>query len=176
MSRILAPVVLTLAKTSHTRRTGASRWIHRACACNTMRFRSTGLARYTRATRWVRVVRAHQRSLLLSLPVASQENLSSCIQKLAIVMHGKAWTEIDNSRDAEAKADTTSGVGRNGAWHPQTTCPYKPRARATHHGRDARRTCCREHPAWPCSFLYYTSRQCQPCRQYRACTPQRVSF
>ena len=99
------------------RRTGASRWKHRACACSTIRFRSTGLARYTRATRWIRDVRARERSWLLSLPVASQENLSSCIQKFAVMMPWKAWTEIDNTCHAEAKTDTTSGVGRNGAWH-----------------------------------------------------------
>ena len=59
----------------------------------------------------------------------------------------------------------------------QITLRYMPRARATHHGRDARRTCRREHRACLCSVLHCTcsmwisSRQCQPCRQYRHGTP-----
>ena len=51
------PVVVTLAETSHTHHTGASLWIHRANACSTIRFSSTGLVRYTSASCWVRVVR-----------------------------------------------------------------------------------------------------------------------
>ena len=65
--RIPAPVVVTLAKTSHMRRKGASRWTR--LHCNTIRFSSTGLARNTREVG--------------CSPVASQENLSSCIQKFA---------------------------------------------------------------------------------------------
>ena len=54
----------TLAKTSHMRRTDATCWMHRACACST--YVSAAQACYTRASRWVRVVRPQQRSWLIS--------------------------------------------------------------------------------------------------------------
>ena len=80
---------------------------------------------YTRASRWVRVVRPRQKSWLLSLPNASREHLSSCIQQFAIVMLGDARTKIDNARHAAEKADTTSGVWRNVAWSlPKRTRHY----------------------------------------------------
>ena len=64
---------------------------------------------------------------------------------------------------------------------PDITWRCKPRAHATHHGRDAQRTCCREHPVCLCSVLHCTcamlisSRQCQPRRQYRHGRRTRVS-
>ena len=66
---------------------------------STTRFSTTSLARNNRATRWVRVVRPRQRSWMLSLPVASQENLSSSIQKFRILIR----TEIDNTRHARGE-------------------------------------------------------------------------
>ena len=162
VSRILAPVVVTLAKTSHMCRTGASRWIHRACACT---------ARPYASNRATRVAQPCQRNWPLSSPVASQENLSSCIRKFAIVMPGKAPTEIDNTRHERRRRTQLLVLGE--------TLLGTPTQHARQHvcGRDAKRTCCREHPACPCSVLHCTcamwiaSRQCQPRRQHRPCTP-----
>ena len=179
VSRILAPVVVTLAKISHMRRTGGSRWIHRPCPCSTIRFRSAGLAHYTRATCWVSVVRARQKELV-------SENVI-IFQKFSIVMPPQSLDRDRQLRHAEAKAGHNFWCRAKRCLASPNNMPvigwrFQPRAHATHHGRDARRTCCREHPACPCTVLYckctmwISSRQCQPCRQYRPRTPQRVRF
>ena len=95
---VQAAAVVTVAKTSHLRRTGASRWIHRACACNTQTFLH-------------RPCTLHQSHSLGTCCTRAPQKLFA---ELTRRMPGKAWTEIDNSGHAEAKAETTSGVGRNG--------------------------------------------------------------
>ena len=106
-----APTAVTLANTSHTRRTRASRWRQPALAYATPE-PVVGYVSYAVLESWK-----------LSLPDANQENLSSPIQTHAIVTPGKAWTGVDNTRHAEANVGTTSGVGRHVAWHLPTTCP-----------------------------------------------------
>ena len=113
-------------RTSHTRRTGATRWMHRACACSTMRFSSTGL--HATPDPVVGFDRARKVGLR-SLPNASQEHLSSSVQKFAIVMPGNAWTLIDNTRHAEAKASGETLLGPSKIVHA-VTWRCKPRAHA----------------------------------------------
>ena len=92
-----------------------------------------------------------------------QEHLSSCIQKFAIVMPGKAQTKVSTALAKQRRRRTQL------------------RAHATHHGRDDRRTCCREHPAFLHSVLLCTcamwisSRRYQPWLQYRHGRRTRVS-
>ena len=80
--------------------------------------------------------------------------------------------EIENSRHAEAKADTTSGVWRNGGWPPQATCP--PSRGGFSHVRMPRITVETAGAlvveniqlVFYCTCaMWISSRQCQPCRQ-----------
>ena len=127
--RILAPVVVTLAKNSHMRR--ASRWIHRACACSTIRFHNTGLP------------------LLGTCGTRAPEKLVAelTIQKFAILMHGTAWTDIDNSRHAEAKADF---------WCRAKRCLAPPKQHARHHV--AVEGTCECHASWSRRSAHLLSR------------------
>ena len=164
--RVLAPAVVTLAK---TRPFAAHR--RKSLDTSSLRLQYHTFPQHRPCT-------LHQSHSLGSCRTRKPDKL---------VMPGKAWTEIDKSRHAEAKADTTSGVGRNGAWHHQTTCP--PSRGGISHVRVPRIMV--ETPGapvveniqpGPCSVLHCTdtmwmsSRQCQPCRQCRRCTPQSVSF
>ena len=101
------------------------------------------------------------------------------------ICYRDAWQSPDRDRQHSPRR----GEATHNFWCPAKRClvppnnipaitrRYKPRSLATHHGRDARRICCREHPACRCNILHCTcaiwisTRQCQPCRQYRPWTP-----
>ena len=92
----------------------------------------------------------------------------------AVVLPSKAWTEIDNTRHAEAKADTTSGVGRSVVWHLQATCPpSRSWSRRPAHLSSRKSSFSLQCDHCMCAVLI-SLRQCQLCRQYRPSTPHEV--
>ena len=119
-------MVMTLAKTSHVRRTGASRWIH------VVPYASAAHALYATPEPHVSCDRATEVCYLAYQLQARR--FSSCIQTFAIVMLSKARTDLDNIPHAAAKANTTSDAFPNN--RPSITIMVETYGAF----------CCRDHP------------------------------
>ena len=124
-----------MSKTSHGRRTCASRvgyiephtFLAGTGFCTLHQRQLSGSCRAPRQRRW-----------FLSLPVASQENLSSCIPKFLDRDPSEAQTEIGNTRHGRGECGHIFGCWAKLCRAPSKNVPAimwrpRPSAHATHH-------------------------------------------
>ena len=153
-----APTAPTLAKTSHRRRTCASR-----CGTPSQRLQhrtfSGAHALYVASEPVVGFVSCAASEKVV--PELTNSRSGDPAPVYPEICDCDAWQNPDRDRQhSPLRGECGHNVGYV-ACTIKTTCPPssgdpRPSAHATHHGRNAGRTCYREHPACPCSVLHCT--------------------
>ena len=106
-------LVVTLAKTSHMRRTGATRWMHRACAGSPIRFSSTCMLHPSQSLGTCRT----------TAPVKLLAQLTKCKPGALVFVYPEicdrdAWQSPDQYRQHSPRR----GEGGHNFWCPSKFC------------------------------------------------------